>query len=176
MFLTRLEEQENWRENRKNRDKTHPSKLACTPTHPYTHTQSLFYFLSLLESCIPLLPVQRIVCIGHIMPPPTPHPPSLWYQGAGAVVTEQAQLQAWSSISPPNSTMKAGRAGRGRMSHPLLHSPQRKNPCDSLLFVCVCVWNLKFVVLKVLTSCVQTSQSFQTAHITGKSTQKEIKA
>ena len=52
----------------------------------------------------------------------------------------RARLQSLKfNISPPkNSTMKAGRAGRGRMSHPLLHSPQKKNLHVTLFFFSSC--------------------------------------
>lgn len=137
----------NLTENRKNRDKcTHPSKQTHIHAPPpiCIHTFSLSLLFSVSCYLHPVLPLGFFLSRAAV----TLCPFSLCDQGVGAAATEQAQLQAWSSISPLDSTMKAGRAGRGRMSHPRLHSP-RKTPCKSLFCEHVCAWNFKCVIWKV---------------------------
>lgn len=133
----------------KTRVHTHPDMHAPPPISIHTHTFSLLFFSLLLcplSASTLLLPVQRIVSSGHIM---SPLSLSLslcdqWgcLHSAGSTPSLKFNINP---PPPPDSTMKAGRAGRGRMSHPRVHSPQKKPSCD---FFFLHVRNFKSAVLK----------------------------
>lgn len=124
----------------KTRVHTHPDMHAPPPISIHTHTHSLFsFFLSCyVHSVLPLcFFLSRGLSAAVTLCPLSLSLCDQWgcLHSAGSTPSLKFNINP-PTPSPPDSTMKAGRAGRGRMSHPRVHSPQKKPSCDFFFFAC----------------------------------------